>query len=277
MKKFFSPLLMALLLCGAGCAQTLLHPQFKPAPIPEEQVVAARSLSWVNKANKAWTGDNKPYSQIRASIDTDIAKGQPVDNLRQQYGLVAQQKPDDPLAQFAWAYAARIASQSRTITSGKSYDDLWDVPEAMAHVPDPHTYDFYRLRFLLTGDKTLLPFANRLLSVDPNDIDVKVQIVNVYCTILHSYWIYPKISPEVKSIAIADCRRLIEAYPQNPRYYALLGSVYLASWDRSHDEEDRKSVIAACNQFLRMSPPTDKRLGNAQYLLKLLSKPAKSG
>jgi hypothetical protein len=262
MRKPFSPTILALLVCGAGCAQTLMHPQFKsPHVFPEEQVVAARDLSWIERANKTWTGDNKPYQQIRASIDTAIVKGEAIDDLRQQYGLAAQQKPNDPLAQFAWAYSSWIASHSRTITEGKADEDLSGIPEALTHVSDPHTYDFYRLRFLLGGGKRLLPLGHRLLTVDPNDTDVKVQMV--------------RISPNERT-AVAGCNRLIEAYPQNPRYRSLLANVYSAAWAESHDEKDRLKSIAAINDFLRLSLPTDKRLGNAKYWLQLLSKPAKS-
>ncbi len=257
MKKIPAPILLVLLICGAACAQALLHPQFKSPIIPQEQVTALQDLSW---ANRAWSGDNTPYKQIRDSINTAVARGRSADDLRQQYGIAAQQKPNDPAAQFAWGYAAWIASRSRTITDGKSYDDLWGVREAMAHVPDPHTYDFYRLRFLLAGGPKLLPLSNHLLTVDPKDMDVKAQAI--------------RINPDAKA-TLAECNALIEAYPQSSRYRGLLGNIYFYSWTRVHDEHDRLQAIKAYDDYLKLSLPNDRRLGDAHYLLKLLAAPAK--
>lgn len=253
MKKAVWSMAGILLIAGAGCAQKLAPPQFQPSSIPEKQVVAARDLTW---ANRSWIGDNKHYQQIRASIGTSIKQGQSADALRQQYGIAAQQKPQDPTAQYAWAYAAWIASRSRTIFSGKAYDDLWGVREAMAAVPDPHTYDFYRLRFLFGGGPKLLPLGMQLLQVDPQDIDVKVGVIRMTLD---------------KPSARASCRQLIDAYPENPRFRSLLADIYVSAWEKSRDESDRQKAIAATNDFLKMSPPDDKRLGDAQYLLKLLS------
>jgi len=103
MNKSFIPISLLLAAGGVGFAQKIVHPQFKSPVIPEEREIARRDLTWVDRA---WTGDNKPYHEIRTNIDNAILSGKSADDLRQEYGLIAQQKPNDPKAQFAWAYAA---------------------------------------------------------------------------------------------------------------------------------------------------------------------------
>jgi len=126
----------------------------------------------------------------------------------------------------------------------------------MGNAPDPHVYDYYRIRFLLGGGPKLLQLGKHLLKVDPNDLDVRIKEIS-YLTDLRS--------------AISEANNLKISDPHNSRFYALLANLYTSAWIKWRDEDDRLNALGATRDFINSSSPLDKRLDDARYWLKILS------
>ncbi len=264
---------IVLFVTAAGCVRSALHTEFHPPVLSPGQIAARKDLSW---ASYAWTGDDGPYKAIKASIDTKMTGGQFADDLRQQMGVAAQTNPADPKAQFAWAYSSWLASRSPSLSQERGFQVLWGVPEAMACVPDPHAYNFSRLRFLLEGGKFLVPLGRRLLQANPHDLEVKSHLVSIYGGLLVTQSSLPNVTGDLKATAILYCQDLIQANPANPRYRSQLGFVYCSCWRRSHDEQDKQRAIAAYRDYLKLAPPNETYRSDVEYILGLLSAPAKA-
>ena len=75
---------------------------------------------------------------------------------------------------------------------------------------------------------------------------------------------------EDKTKALGLANRLIKQYPNNARYVALVGSVYLHSWYFDHDTADKASATAAYEKFSHRVPADDPSRSKAQFLIKLM-------
>ena len=88
----------------AGCgSRQVSSQQFTPRPVTQPEIEARQNFAW---AKLPLTGNDTPYVKIVSEIDKAMQAGVTAKALRNRYGLEAQQKPDDPQAQFAWAYAS---------------------------------------------------------------------------------------------------------------------------------------------------------------------------
>ena len=120
-----------------------------------------------------WNGNDKPYQQMRDTIDNAIAGGRKPQELVEFYELPALEHPNDPIAQFRWAYATyKVAITTNEITGDNM---LYQPLKALVLAPFPKTYDYARLIYLME-DYGHGPFilqlrnvSKRLVKHNPND------------------------------------------------------------------------------------------------------------
>lgn len=93
-----------------------------------------------------WNGSDKPYQQMRGTIDNAISGGRKPQELVEFYKLPALEHPNDPKAQFRWAYAAYIAAKQTDYNQGEKI--LGSPRQALVLAPFPHSYEYARLIFL---------------------------------------------------------------------------------------------------------------------------------
>lgn len=260
-------LVLLALVATASCAGKMLQTTLQPHGLTGQEIKARQNRTW---ADQPWTGDDAAYRRIKAAIDKAPGGGQTPETLRVKYGLLAQQNPENVQAQFAWAYAAWKTLTPESPSSRKD-ENLYGVPEALAHVPFPRTYEFARMRFLVEYENPdFQGLGERLLARDPGDADVKYHLIGVYAGMLgHSF------SPEIKQRALARTQEMLRADPRRAAYYASLGGVYYSSWINGHDVTDAQKAIAAYQQYLRLAPPTDSWRGRAQTLIGMIQKQIK--
>lgn len=252
----------------AGCAsERATSQQLSPLTLSQEDRAARQNLDWVNQP---WTGDDKPYKQIKDKIDNAISSGTRLDVLRVQYERAAEKQREDPQAQFAWAYATWKMVKP-TSTASDVATILYGVPEALARVPYPRAYDFARLRFLVESqDPRFRLLGERLLRQAPSDNEVKEHLIGIYVTILFRSDIIKLVPPGLKQTAVTYAQDMIRSEPNNPRYYANLGWIYLASWHRHKNQQDGDQAIANFRGFLRLAPANDEWRKSAENFIHMI-------
>ncbi len=198
------------------------------------------SLSW---ANQPWTGDNRPYHAIRIQVDHLAEQGKLTPSMLQANFKAWQQTPRDPLKLFQWAYADSMAV--------RYLPNLPPRPQpgdgAFEACPDPHTYDYERVRFLLnweTHENALLPLAKRLLQHDPKDYPVQYALAGRYGG---------RDTPAEKAASLARAQRLLAQYPHKPEIYSLIAGIYCDHWIFQKNKEDARKAIFYYQKYLQIA------------------------
>ena len=198
-----------------------------------------------------WNGDDRPYQRIRATIDNAVAGGRKPQELMYFYEASALKNPNDPQAQFRWAYAAYKAALTVDYYTGESI--LSKPRDALVLGPFPHTYEYVRLIFL-TEDYAemfvtqLLPVGKRLLLRNPNDLDVKYAVAG---DLMFSR------SQADRQTALIYVEQLIRTEPERPHPRALLGLFYYRQWRVSRSKDDAYKAISSYEQYLQRAPAAD--------------------
>ena len=198
-----------------------------------------------------WDGSEQPYQQIRKRIDDLADHGADLLALSNANKSVADAAPNDPKAQYAWAYAAwkftRLPHESE-----KRYSLLQDIPEALAATPSPHSYEYARMRFIIQSSLVCKPqlrsVGKRLLQREPSDDDVKNLLVRVYI---------PVQTLAEKAEAIAYLRQLIAENPKKASYQATYGWIYMTSYEALKQPSDADKAISYFQTYLRIAPADD--------------------
>ncbi len=160
-----------------------------------------RSLDWTTKT---WTGDDIPYKKIEADVDAEFGPGGNVDGTggavsvknidakregnvvtrRRSAALQSLKSLNDRRLVFAWAYA----EAEKTFRQNLPFADD-SALRALAAVDPMNTYEYTRLRFLLTqyayqnsDHDDLKALGERLLARRPDDLTVKVAHVYNLCS-----------------------------------------------------------------------------------------------
>jgi len=253
-RKLLLALLLVLLTTASGCSAQQPPPQHMLTRF-ERTGTTLDGWDW---ASAPWTGDDKPYQKLREDIRLVVAKdAQP---LLDQYKAEAEAKPKDPLAQFAWGYAALrtpalVGHENVTV-------DVSGLPDALAAAPFPRTYNYARLRFLAQAqvrpNAQLEDLGRRLLKRDPTDPAVMYQQIRV----LEQTGAKPQ-----NTEALGLAKTLVEAYPSQLAYLQKLANVYDETYiDSGFHKEDAEKAIATYEKYLRLAPPDDpqrKTIGDA--------------
>ena len=215
--------------------------------------------SWVNAK---WTGDERPYLKIKATLDAALAHGTKAPALVAQYIGPAQVSVLDPKAQFAWAYATQLEVETRQ-----------GIPQnpalyGLRRLGAPNCYPVARLRFLLTqelepndGHLYLTPVAQRLLKRNPSDIRVRRNWIFALCS-------RPAGLPKALRLAQDDVART----PMKPGVHAALAGVYdsMDIFSHGHNATYRQKSIQEYEMFLKYAKPDDYYRPSAIQMVRAL-------
>lgn len=234
---------------------------------PLKPIIIARPDPWT-WTTEAWNGNDKPYRQIRSEIDAAIKRGKSPIALANQYKATAKTEPRqpsyDPQSQFRWMYAFYQAAL-RDPRYANSSDEV-RAYESAGYFPSPHSYEFARVRFLLTTlgspDPHLQGLGERLLKRNPKDYQVMRILLRV---------INPNDSESEKQQALGYAHTLIQVGPNSPMGYGSLGGVYFALWMKGRSAEDYKQAVANYNRYLELAPAADPFRANIAKLFNLMN------
>ena len=211
-------------------------------------------------ATASWGGDDRPYRQIRATIDNASSGGRKPQELMDFYETAARKAPNDPEAQFRWAYAAYKAALTVNYNTGERL--LGDPRDALVLAPFPHSYEYARLIFLTEDYAVMLvyqltPVGKRLLRRNPNDYEVKYGTAR---DLMFSR------NPADRQLALKYIEELIRERPERPHPRELLGLFYYQRWQVSRSRDDAGRAIAAYQQYLQCAPAMEKEGNIAQQV-----------
>ena len=217
--------------------------------IPKDRQEAIRlgfapPLNWMMDK---WDGNDKPYTEIRRSIDAIYDHGQFRRSVLEAYRREAREHPDDPVAQYRWGYAFYQA-KSAGFSLGSSLQDsdaYLEIAWAMVHPPSPHSYEHTRLLFINYSQRSmyrLAPLGYRLLQHTPEDYDIE-------------FYLYKGLAsartPAERAEALANAQKLIRQYPNRGGPYGVLAEVYSSRWEKG-EAEAGPPAIANYQKYLSL-------------------------
>lgn len=228
-----------------------------------DKITAQDGFAW---RNETWSGNDEPYRQARNKVEAALASGTPAENIVGDAEKEARDNPRVPLAQFRWAYAIWKMPVPADNNSDLDKNDLGAF-FALAYTISPNTYNFARLRYLLTyqyQEGKQVEVGERLLQRDKNDLAVKGHLALDY-TSIHPY------DPKAKSRAIQLSKELIQAEPKRAINQAILAEAYFSNYYRNgHHRQDAVSTITALEKYLSMAKPTDAFYKEAKIRITVL-------
>ena len=249
-----------------------------PAPHPppvqdhkywQEQAKESRALINETWAFENWTGDDTPYAAARAEIEQAMAAGKSPLTLGLQYGPQAKKEPNNPLAQFRWAYAVWTAGRSQsTVRPAPSLRFAAEL--ALAEAPQPHTYNYDRLHYMIWiqgggGGPSyyLRDLSVRLLKKDPNDF-----LVYLGQALIYTQHHYKEPNPQGYVLIQA----LLKKYPNRPEAYDALGCWYYSQYMFYHDPKNYPLAITYYKKAADMYPVKSARRADLPYVMDFLTK-----
>jgi len=197
--------------------------------------------------NEKWSGNEVLYESVRQGVDTSRVSYQV---LELTYQVQAEREPHSAIAQFRWAYALWRSIASKQ-PSSKRTSTLSALFYALAKANSPDTYNYARLRYLMSPSyRYTCGFGERLLRRDPKDDEVKSRLVGDYASDVGYIG-----NPDSKLRALALCHQLLQDDPKRARYYAVLGTVYEASYIHAHNAPDALAAIVADRKYISLVDP----------------------
>ena len=194
-----------------------------------------------------WDGNDKPYTEIRKSIDAIYDHGQFRRSVIDSYQRESRKHPGDPVAQYRWSYAFYQA-KSAGFSLGSPLQDsdaYLEIAWAMVQPPSPHSYEYTRLLFINYAQRSLYklgPLGYRLLQHTPEDYDIE-------------FYFYKGLAsahtPAERAEALANAQKLIREYPNRGGPYAVLAEVYSSRWENG-EAEAGPPAIANYQKYLSL-------------------------
>jgi hypothetical protein len=237
--------------CSGSNAQT------KMSPLDQMLWTRPRHVADWTWVKQPWKGNSKPYVRIAHQINVAFTDKKRIEAVTQRYRAAAEAKPTDPLAVYAWGYAAYVA---RPLGATIAYKDLPKLRRALALPKNPKTYEFSRLRFVIIVRSApyaeLKPLGYALLKREPNDHDVLQGMVNLLAP----------GSPLEQGQAVGYAQRLVQLHPNLSTSYASLGWAYNLIFAKHKDVAAGDKAVAAYHQAVALSDyPQGRR--NVQYFI----------
>ncbi len=203
-------------------------------------------------ATTSWDGDDRPYQQIRATIDNAIADGRKPQELLDLYEMTALRQPNDSQLQFKWAYAAYMAAKQTDYYQGERI--LGKPREMLVLAPFPHSYEYARLIFL-TESYVNMPYGShlqevskRLVKKNPADRNVKYEAA--------SNLVYDSSSAD-RQLGMTYIQELIKAEPSWSNPHGLLGAIYYERWKMNKSKSEGDKAVAEYQECLRLDTLPD--------------------
>ncbi len=215
------------------------------------------SNSWMMQS---WTGNDRPYQEIEASIDGRIAKGEAIKSLVEDFEAKSISHPDDPRAQFTWAYVAEKGFHQGMVTD--------PVYNSLIYADPKNVCRYTRLRFLITrelfqnSDTTFLrPVAYRLLKRNPLDREVRINLIYAL-----------DASREGLTEALVSAQQWVNQQPGDAGAHAVLADVYqsIYAYSRGQNVSARDNAIHEFQKYIQLAPENDRFRRQASRLIVVL-------
>ena len=263
----FATLLAAQILFAAPVSTPhKMHPDFKAPTVPptlqqlrdpkyraeqKREVEALTNNAWIHQP---WTGDDAPYAAARAKIDREIGT-LPPQAVVGQYAAPAKLRPQDSLAQFAWAYAVCKAVHLASFAGPQTETTRFAAELAISEAPFPRTYNYARLHYLITlqgtpGSHYLKGLAYRLLQKDPSDYAVLTGLISLDSL---------NNDKASQKEGYALIQKLIKKSPDKPEVYDMLGAWYYFQYLSYEHKPDYQAAMTNYRKALAMYPATAAR------------------
>ena len=219
-------------------------------------------------AHEPWIGNDAPYAAARAKIESAVATGESPAVLVAQYAEQAKNEPNNPLAQFFWAYAVRM--EYKLALDSKAMSDLRFAAElAIAEAPQPHTYNYNRLHYLLwiqggggAPSHFLKDLSYRLLAKDPKDFPVLMGLASIYTQ---------NRDKQAQQKGYALIQQMIKQYPSKPEVYDMLAGWYYTQYMFYHNPKNYHLAIANYQKAMGMYPPQSTRRAGLPSVMEFLT------
>lgn len=219
----------------------------------KREVDALINNAWIHQP---WTGDDTPYAAARAKIDQELNTLSP-QTVVTKYAAPAKLRPQDPLAQFAWAYTVYKAVHLASFAGPQTENMRFAAELAISEAPFPQTYNYARLHFLMYlqspgggSGHFLKPMAYRLLQKDSGDYAVLTGLISLDS--LNN----DKASQKEGYTLI---QKLLKKYPDKPEVYDMLGAWYYFQYLSYEHKPDYQAAMANYRKALAMYPATAAR------------------
>lgn len=199
--------------------------------------------------SQPWKGDDTPYERVRESVDKKLASTTNKDLVVDQYKMIAQSMPNDPIAQFRWGYAVFQTYKNESLRDSKFNEVIYPLSQ-MTTVSN---YEFIRLRFLMEQAGSFANYlddlAVRLLAKSPNDPDVLAASVRVLSS-------SKDIAKRRQAVAVAE-----QLYSKNPTDISVqrkLARVYHMSCVLNKNIEHGRKAIKYYERFSKQATDPDQ-------------------
>lgn len=260
LKNITTALELAILIALLPAVAFAQAPQLSPEISKEHAAMDAAKLRWTSLP---WTGNNLPFHRSRTQIDTGFARKQITTRDLDKYQAEYLTYKQPTLSFFKWMYATYTGSKQQP----PIVQPLGPGTGIFYQVPDPHCYDYTRLRFLTEADgenEKFAPLARRLIKKDPNDFQVIYAFINFY---------YPDRPILSKQEALTLAQNLLKVYPAKIQIYAAIGGIYYSSWLQHKRSEDATKSIYYYKKYVQLAPTNDSFRSYAQQLIREMQQP----
>jgi tetratricopeptide (TPR) repeat protein len=248
------------------------QPKAKQTVSPEDIKAFIKGRSFQDESDyykgwttEPWNGDNKPYAQIRNALTTYKDQGKLASRVA-LYRKEAAAAPLDSVKQYRWVFAEWKL--------GKGDKGLLVWRKALSIPISPRTYDYSRLRFLITaenamtmgkygGSTELRDAGLRLLKIVPNDK-------------LTSYWVHRirerTDSLEDKKINLNQALKEVKQNPNDAKAQGLLANAYHNLWMKTRRRSDSIKAVNNFKKYLAMTPANSKGRENVEFWVDAIPK-----
>lgn len=215
--------------------------------------VLDRAAYWTSEP---WTGNDSLYEKARQEIEASNIGSKAI---VAKYETEAESQPKSTIAQFKWGYALR-KSHADSPATGKGGEDASAVFYSLTQAGDPHTYNYARLRYLVSmRSRFLANLGERFLKHSPEDNPVKLHLIGDY-----AFDVGESGNPRSKARALALCQQLSDVGFKRSSYYACLSMVYEMSYTFRHNPIDAKANIAANQKYISLVDPRSEAAHRAR-------------
>lgn len=210
------------------------------------------NLDWVNEK---WTGDNGPYVALRRHIDAEVAESKSIAAVIAEQRAACLNHEADPVAAYGLAYAEW--QQMRPHVLDGQLDSSKFVGDSLSSFwlySSPHVEEYDRLRFILFTfsdyrSVNLEPMADRLLKVNPNDLDVLRGDVIILCRLRN---------PRAHLKTLNLISRMGRLEPKNLEIPLLRCIAINSVWPYTLNEKDEAAAINQWKSYMAMLPAGDE-------------------
>lgn len=225
---------------------------------------AEEAKHYFDWTTEPWTGTDVAFVKIRQQINAMVTAKKLTDSFLASARAAAMKNPQDAKLQFRWGYAVYQSPRANLRLDNESAM-VREVNQMLRRPKSPQSYQYARLRFLLgmwrQTDIRLIDVGRRLLRRNPNDLDVKGNLVSLLAVGTESE----------KQEALQAAQELVKTHPSASSYYSL-GFVYQIRWNTSHNPVDVDKSIAAWRKLLQLTSTKGPYRSDVEEVIRVLEK-----